>query len=106
MVTGFYYDSNSETHGFIRTSDGTIASFDPKGSRNTTATAINGKGVITGYYVDSNGATRGFTRSPTGRIGTFDAPGATYTYPYAISGGNVAGWFNDPTGQHGFLRAP
>ena len=34
-VTGSYTDSHGKAHGFVRTPDGTITSFDPQGSSAT-----------------------------------------------------------------------
>ena len=45
-----YYSSDSGTHGFLRTSDGTITTFDPPESGATYALAINGSGAIIGDY--------------------------------------------------------
>jgi uncharacterized membrane protein len=63
-ITGFYYDSNHVSHGFVRAKDGTITSFDPPGSTNTQAYGINDKGAIAGEYQDSNNVAHGFLRTP------------------------------------------
>jgi probable HAF family extracellular repeat protein len=44
--------------------DGSITTFDPKGSTDTTPTAINDKGEITGWYADASGQLHGFLRTP------------------------------------------
>jgi uncharacterized membrane protein len=56
-------DSTGDYHGFVRKSDGTIATFDPSGSMDTQALSINRAGLIAGYYTDVNG-THGFVRIP------------------------------------------
>jgi hypothetical protein len=42
--------TTSVSHGFIRSRDGVITSFDPPGSANTVATGLNNLNVITGFY--------------------------------------------------------
>jgi hypothetical protein len=54
-VTGTYMDSKSIPHGFARSPQGAIMSFDPPGSIQTYPHAINGTGTITGEYVDEMG---------------------------------------------------
>src|SRR5215469_14267866 len=78
-VTGWYYDSNYTTHGFLRASDGTITTFDAAtGATGTSPNSIvNGK--IVGYYEDSNGG-HGFFRAVDGTITTFDVTGAAATF--------------------------
>ena len=34
-----------------------------------------------------------------------DPPGSIDTHALSISGGNIAGWYEDPVGDHGFLRS-
>jgi hypothetical protein len=70
-ITGYYYDANSVAHGFLRTPDGTLTTFDAPGA-DTTAGSYNGTfpysvndwGVITGYYIDANNVSHGFLRLP------------------------------------------
>src|SRR5271169_4694540 len=52
-ITGYYVDANYVTHGFVRTADGDITSFDPPNSVSTTPQGINPAGAITGYYADA-----------------------------------------------------
>jgi len=47
-VTGSYNDTSGYSRGFVRTADGTILTFDPKGSMDTSPTGINRKGAIAG----------------------------------------------------------
>jgi hypothetical protein len=51
-------------HGFLRLTDGTYTTFDPKGSTDTFPEAINDSGEITGWYADANGQIHGFLRTP------------------------------------------
>jgi hypothetical protein len=64
VVAGYYVDGNQVEHGYVRTSDGTVTSFDPKGSIDTAAYGVNDSGAITGYYVDNNYVDHGFVRTP------------------------------------------
>ena len=66
-VAGTWYDSGDVTHGFIRTSDGTITSFDPTGSTATEVHGMNDNQVVVGSFKDSNG-THGFLRAADGTI--------------------------------------
>ena len=61
-----YYDIN---HGFVRTPDGTVTTFDAPGAgvglfQGTLPTAINAAGFITGTYQDQNNIFHGFIRQP------------------------------------------
>jgi len=95
-------------HGFVRSSQGQIASFDASGSFYTEPTGINPSGTITGWYIDSNGVYDGFVRSPQGQIASFDPSGSFYTIAYSINpSGAITGWYADSNGvYHGFVRSP
>src|ERR1017187_3091461 len=85
-IAGFYSDSISVYHAFLRTPDGTITTFDAPhagtqsvpgffgtalgvlGGQGTYATAINKAGVITGTYIDINNVLHGFLRASDGTI--------------------------------------
>jgi uncharacterized membrane protein len=116
-IVGFYYDTNSSPHAFVRNVGGTITSFDAPsaGSGNgqgTIATAINLRGQIAGgsHNVSMGRAvSRGFVREVNGAITDFDATeDAIYTDAYAINlEGWVAGIYYDASYVgHGFLRLP
>jgi hypothetical protein len=66
-TTGNYSDANGVFHGFLRTHDGTISTFDPPGSVFTFPASINPAAMITGSYVDANGVGHGFLRIPHGK---------------------------------------
>jgi hypothetical protein len=53
------------THGFLRTPEGAIASFDAPGARDTALTAINTANVTTGYCLGAGGP-MGFVLTPGG----------------------------------------
>ena len=68
-VTGFYADSNSVYHGFLRSPRGHFTKFDANGAgtgtwQGTLPAAINPEGAIAGSYIDSNGVNHGFLRMP------------------------------------------
>jgi hypothetical protein len=75
-VTGSYLDGNYVMHGFLRTPDGKIVTFDAPGAgstpgtssstwyQGTQAAAINSDGAITGYYTDAHNVVHGFLRLP------------------------------------------
>jgi hypothetical protein len=110
-ITGFYYDANFVSHGFLRAGDGTLTTFDDPGAvYGNFAVAINPAGVITGYYFDINqqfvGA-HGFLRTPDGTFTTFDTPDdVNGTYPSGINpNGAITGIDSDVNFvSHGFLR--
>jgi hypothetical protein len=122
VITGDYYDSNNVSHGFVRTPDGEITTFDAPGAGSTPGLglgtfpySITSAGAITGFYYDSNSVSHGFVRTPDGEIRTFDAPGAGST-PGSFQGtyagninveGEIAGDYIDSDNvYHGFLRTP
>jgi len=107
-VAGYYEDSKGVTHGFLRTSDGTITAFDPKGSTLTEATGINANGDIAGWYRDGGGTYRSFVRAADGTMTTFNP---TKGYEPSMIGlnanGKVAGWYAMFGNQKaGFVGAP
>jgi hypothetical protein len=114
-VTGMYPDANGALHGFLRSPEGTIKTFDAPGAAcpgaNSVCTepkGINPEGAIAGYYCDAV-TCHGFLRAPDGTVTGFDPPGSVYTF--APWGGiNPAGvitgsYFDANFLGHGFLRA-
>jgi uncharacterized membrane protein len=63
-ITGSYIDANSVQHGYLRSPNGKVATFDPVGSTLTWPSGLNDFGVITGFYVDANNVYHGFLRTP------------------------------------------
>ena len=110
-ITGYYIDASGVNHGFLRTTKGSITTFDPPGAAGfgTQPYSISPSQTITGAYGDTNNVIHGFLRSRSGAISTFDAPGASpETVPSDVNpAGTVAGWYYDASFvAHGFLRAP
>jgi len=115
-TAGIYIDGNSVVHGFVRSHDGGISSFDPSGSVYTypcEETCVSQDGAITGFYLDANNTFHGFLRDPDGTIREFDAPGGeratTYLGTVAASinpDGKITGYVEDSNAvAHGFVRA-
>ena len=106
-ITGYYIDSSSGGHGFVRAPGGTITGFDPTGSLYTEPEAINPAGTITGFYCDATNC-HGFVRAPGGTMTSFDVPGdLNGTQPNDIDPeGAITGYYGDAGNvYHGFLRA-
>jgi probable HAF family extracellular repeat protein len=99
--------SSSSTHGDAGTQY-SFRFFDPPGSTDTEAFAINDLGALVGTYTDANGVTHSFVRSPWGSTTTIDVPGATETDARGINDfGAIVGYFFDASGAaHGFKRTP
>jgi hypothetical protein len=137
VVAGRYWTSANTgsgttlSHGFVRSSAGTITTFDApnvattpngySGNSGTLPTSIDSAGDIAGTYTDINGARHGFLRLANGTITTFDYPGAD-TNPCATSGMGVlicgtgglamddamdivGAYLDDNNVSHGFLRS-
>jgi len=117
--------ASSVSHGFERTADGTVTTFDPEGSvvgsgefSGTLPLGIDPTGnYITGVYSDSSGLEHGFVRSTSdGTITSFDAPAATTTLTFLVAGtggysvnasGEIAGTYLDANSIfHGFVLTP
>jgi hypothetical protein len=99
---------NSVEHGFVRTSNGTITTFDPSGSVETEPASVNVSGAITGTYLKKIAGYKGFVRTANGTITTFKVPQSIDTFAESInSGGAVTGYFADNGSVlHGFVRTP
>ena len=117
-IVGTYQDANSVYHGFLRSPDGKITSFDAPvagaavtAGQGTMAYSINDFGVITGQVEDANNIVHGFVRYPDCHFTIFDAPGAGTgsaegTYAYNInSWGTISGeYYDSADASHGFVR--
>jgi hypothetical protein len=110
-IAGNYNDNTSQQlqHGFLRSVDGSIVSFDPPGSQLTNPNGLNNLGTVVGYYVDAAGNVHGFARSPAGTYITVDPPGTVGDASvYAINDlGVMTGHYYDVNGfSHGYVRNP
>ena len=108
QIAGGYIDAGDGAHGFLRTRDGTIVTFDVPGSVRTYVFGINPVGQIVGtYIVGTYNAAHGFVRNPDGTIVTFDVPGSVFTWVSDINpAGQIVGFYVDAGGvAHGFVSS-
>jgi hypothetical protein len=117
-VAGTYSDANSVNHGFLRSPQGTITTFDAPGAGTAAdegtgcfsdcPVSLNDWGAITGIYIDANFVYHGYLRNPQGKLVTVDPPGSAGTLPYGINDlGVITGYYIDSNNvYHGFLRLP
>lgn len=117
-IAGIYSDANSVNHGFIRSPDGAITTFDAPGAGSSIyqgtgcssdcSVSLNDWGTVAGVYVDTNFVAHGYLRSPEGKFATVDPVGSVGTYPSGLNDfGGMTGEFVDANNvYHGFLRIP
>jgi hypothetical protein len=114
-TTGWYIDETYTYHGYVRTADGKIATFDGPGEgvQFTIAASSNSHGATVGIYLDAGNLFHGFLRTKKGKITTIDVPFAgtgAYqgTQPEANNDeGVIAGNYIDANGaNHGFVLTP
>jgi len=117
-IAGTYIDANSVQHGFLRSPEGEITSFDAPGAGISSyqgtgcpsdcPTSLNDLGAITGIYIDANFVYHGYLRSPTGKFATVDPVGSVSTWSSGINDfGAITGYYADANSvYHGFLRIP
>jgi hypothetical protein len=108
LIAGSVEDNGAgHTHGFLRSRDGTITTFDPTGSLLTIPTTINANGDVAGYYADSVRKIHGFLRTADGTITNFDCKKSSDTWAFGISGKDaIAGECANDTATTGFERTP
>ena len=102
-VTGYY--RSGSFHGFMRTANGSITTFDDPFASDTLAMAVNDLGVIVGYY-NGGGGRHSFLRQTDGSFTAFDVPMApNFTMATGINDyGDIVGYYRDGVGAyHGFL---
>ena len=119
-ITGYYLDSGSVVHGYVRARDVTFITFDAPGAttaphQGTVPFSINRAGTITGLFDDAKSVAHGFVRTRDGAITTFDVPGAGTgvfqgTFTATVGGlnpaGAITGWYVDASNvNHGYARA-
>jgi hypothetical protein len=121
-VSGYYGDANFVYHGFVRSANGRITSFDVPTTCTQTSSppadcayngtfpgGVNVLGRVTGTYYGEDGNPHGFWRDADGSVKKFDVPGAGYfTQPTAINDfGQITGLVYDPNlVVHGLLVYP
>jgi len=82
--------------------------FDPPGSTDTVASAVNTRGQVVGRFQDSGGDVHGYLRQPNGSFVTIDFPGSVFSIALDINdAGTIVGAFQNQDGAtHGFSRSP
>lgn len=101
-IMGYYIDSNNASHGFLRSPDGTVTSYDIAGSSSTVFSDINFHVIPVGWYVPSppskQGAVIGFLFGRAYIRGAKTS--TTQTYPLATNRGNApVGYWLDPASK-------
>jgi hypothetical protein len=106
-IGGSYYYFGPP-HGFVRTADGAITTFDAYSpDQYTEVLGINNKGQTAGYYTLSSSVTRGFVREASGTIKPIEPPGSTSSDAADINNnGYVVGSHVDANGLHAYVRGP
>jgi len=130
-ITGLYADANNVMHGFLRTPQGRLITFDAPGAgtvpnlyfkstpagtyggQGTYAMSINPEGAIAGSYIDETNLGHGFLLAPDCKFTSFDDPDAGTTaylgtFAWNINpAGVIAGNYWDAYSvRHGFVRTP
>jgi len=114
-TTGWYIDEAYSYHGYVRTADGKITTFDGPGEgvQFTIAASSNSQGATVGIYLDAANLFHGFLRTKEGKITTIDVPFAgTGAYQGTQLEANndegvIAGNYIDANGaNHGFVLTP
>src|SRR5437762_1678075 len=115
-----HIDAGDARHGFLRASDGTIATFDApnagtgpgQGTIVFSVDCLNPAGAISATSLDASDVYHGVLRAPDGTMTTFDVPGAGTgpfqgTLTFGINqAGTIEGDYVDPSDvTHGFVRA-
>jgi len=113
-VSGAYLGSDGNKHGYKRTVDGTITTFDGPGGVYTIPNDIS-KGVIIGQYLTTspqNGGTdsSGFILPPDGPAVAFSVANSSYTIPIGINNGVIVGMYGGvkkhAADRYAFVRSP
>jgi hypothetical protein len=80
-IEGVYVDPSGVLHGFVRSNQGTFATFDVPSAgkgpgQGTLPESNNTVDAIAGNYIDASNVNHGFLRDKRGSFRLFDAPGA------------------------------
>lgn len=110
-IAGWYVDSSSMVHGFLRDPHGNFTEIDVPGELGTAAGSFQKKWVVGGCS-DSNLENHGFLRDPHDNFTEFDAPGAgqggsgqgTYGGEFNVKMESEGFYVDSNYAYHGFLR--
>ena len=103
-IVGSYLDTNANSHGFKRYSNGSLTYLNYPGAKQTTAVGINDSGVVVGWYTDIAGVQHGFSLAAK-KFTKIDPPGSTLTNAWSINtAGVIVGTYVGSDGIfHGFV---
>jgi hypothetical protein len=106
IVTGFFYDNNGYSHGFVRSASGLFSTFEVSGGTATESVAINIGAQTTGWGNDGEGDTDGFVGNEEGIISLFGVSGSPGNAGSAINdSGVIVGYdFSDGGGNASIER--
>src|SRR6266436_8940348 len=97
------YEDASGFHGFLHGDVG-FTTIDVSGASSTSALGINNAGTIVGAFGGADLRFHGFVRSSSGLTAIINAPSATLTEVFGINDQfQFVGFYQDASGQHGFL---
>jgi hypothetical protein len=65
-VSGHYYDTSNNEHGFVRAPNGKFTRLNVPGAAQTAGGGINSAGVVVGHWSDSSCNNSGYTATPAG----------------------------------------
>src|SRR5215471_17520214 len=106
-IVGFYYDTATFPHGFLRERDHfTVIDVPFSGATATEALGINDRGEIVGIYRGRDLRIHGFLKKGSS-FTPLDVPfpGVNGTFPYGINNkGEIVGLYGDSSGGHGFSK--
>jgi hypothetical protein len=117
-IAGTYTDSNSVSHGFLRSARGEFTTFDIPGAGASAnegtgcpsdcPVSLNDWGTVAGIYIDANDVLHGYLRTLDGKSATVDPLGSILTWASGINDrGAMTGYYVDANFvYHGFLRKP
>ena len=116
VLTGFYLDTTSRFHGFLREASGAITIIDAPGAgtgqyTGTVSASVDSEGETAGYAVDDSGVARAWVRHRDGTFTVVKDPAAATdpgqgTVVYSINRrGTVTGIYIDAENSlHGFAH--
>jgi hypothetical protein len=83
-ITGYYVDTNGNTHGFVRSAAGNTSGFNaPNSGHGTFVTGMNDVGIIVGWCKDANNIPHGFA------LNTADTKFAALNAPDGVDGTQI-----------------
>jgi uncharacterized membrane protein len=75
VIAGEFNGTDNKFHGFVRSANGKVTTFDPPKSVSTSANAINAAGTIVGSFSTKDDVSHGYLRLADGSIQVFDLGG-------------------------------